>query len=145
MNLPSSNVVTNRSIPNATIIPVLAYEDVDQAVSWLCDSFGFSVRLRIGSHRVQLLFGDGAVVATDGGKGSSAHGCHSVLVRVADVDSHYQRAKEHGAHILQPPTDHPYGERQYSVIDPGGHRWTFSQSIADANPEEWGGQLYTRG
>jgi hypothetical protein len=32
-----------------------------------------------------------------------------------------------------------YGERQYTCEDPGGHRWTFSQSIADLEPEEWGG------
>jgi uncharacterized glyoxalase superfamily protein PhnB len=31
-------------------------------------------------------------------------------------------------------------ERQYTVEDLGGHRWTFSQSTADFSPEEWGGQ-----
>ena len=25
----------------------------------------------------------------------------------------------------------------------GGHRWTFSQSIADVDPAEWGGVLVT--
>lgn len=145
MDRPSNKIVTNRSVPAATVIPVLAYEDVVQAASWLCDAFGFSMRLRIANHRIQLTFGDGAVIATNGGKGQGAHGCHSVLVRVEDADSHYARAKEHGAHIVEPPTDQPYGERQYSVIDPGGHRWTFSQSIADPDPEEWGGKLYMRG
>lgn len=43
-----------------------------------------------------------------------------------------------GAHILHPPTDYPYGERQYVAEDPGGHRWTFSQSIADIDPVSWG-------
>jgi len=37
--------------------------------------------------------------------------------------------------------DYPYGERQYTVEDPGGHRWTFSQTIADVAPEKWGGAL----
>jgi uncharacterized glyoxalase superfamily protein PhnB len=36
---------------------------------------------------------------------------------------------------------YPFGERQYTVDDPGGHRWTFTQSVADVAPEEWGGQL----
>lgn len=40
-----------------------------------------------------------------------------------------------------PPTDFPYGERQYSAEDVGGHGWTFSQSIADVDPSIWGGQL----
>jgi uncharacterized glyoxalase superfamily protein PhnB len=41
--------------------------------------------------------------------------------------------------ILRPPTDYPYGERQYTVEDFAGHTWTFSQSIADVSPETWGG------
>jgi uncharacterized glyoxalase superfamily protein PhnB len=48
-------------------------------------------------------------------------------------------ARESGARILHPPTDYPYGERQYTDEDVGGHRWSFSQSIADVAPEEWGG------
>jgi uncharacterized glyoxalase superfamily protein PhnB len=36
---------------------------------------------------------------------------------------------------------HMYGERQYTVEDPGGHRWTFSQSVADVDPADWGGEL----
>jgi uncharacterized glyoxalase superfamily protein PhnB len=35
--------------------------------------------------------------------------------------------------------DLPFGERQYTVEDPGGRRWTFSQSIADMAPSQWGG------
>lgn len=53
---------SNRSIPQAAVIPVLAYPDVNQAAAWLCDTFGFSVRLRIGGYRVQLNVGDGAVI-----------------------------------------------------------------------------------
>ena len=60
-------------------------------------------------------------------------------MRVADADSHYERAKQHGANVTQPPESYPFGERQYSVEDPGGHIWTFSQSIADGAPEDWGG------
>ena len=43
-----------------------------------------------------------------------------------------------GAEIVSPPSDYPYGERQYSAIDLGGHRWTFSQTIADSDPASWG-------
>jgi len=37
------------------------------------------------------------------------------------------------------PTDFEYGERQYSAEDPAGHQWTFSETLADVAPEEWGG------
>jgi hypothetical protein len=33
-----------------------------------------------------------------------------------------------------------YGERQYNALDLVGHSWTFSQSVNDVGPEEWGGQ-----
>ena len=35
--------------------------------------------------------------------------------------------------------DYEYGERQYETEDLAGHRWTFSQTLRDVAPEEWGG------
>jgi uncharacterized glyoxalase superfamily protein PhnB len=37
------------------------------------------------------------------------------------------------------PTDFEYGERQYAAQDPAGRQWTFSETLADVAPEEWGG------
>jgi len=105
----------------------------------LCNTFGFAVRLRIGTHRAQLVYGDGAVVVIEGGSGDAAP--QSVLVRVEDADAHHEQALAAGARISSPPTDYPYGERQYNAEDIGGHRWTFSQSIADVDPADWGGVL----
>jgi uncharacterized glyoxalase superfamily protein PhnB len=132
-------VIANRSMPPAAVVPVLGYTDVSEAARWLCDAFGFRVRLRIADHRVQLVFEDGAVVVTDGG--GDRDGADSVMVRVEDVDAHHERAAAAGARIVSPPTDYLYGERQYTAEDLGGHRWTFSQSIADVDPAEWGGEL----
>jgi uncharacterized glyoxalase superfamily protein PhnB len=128
---------SNRSMPASGVIPVLAYPDVRQAVEWLCAAFGFAERLRIGDHRSQLVFGDGAVVVA-GGTASPA----SVMVRVEDAAAHHRRAAAAGARILAPPADYPYGERQYTAEDPAGHRWTFSQSVADVDPADWGGELF---
>lgn len=132
-------MIRNRSMPDATVIPVLGYEDVPAATEWLCETFGFHVRLRIADHRVQLVFGDGAVVVAGGGRGAASS--HSLLVRVDDVDAHHARTEVAGATIVSPPTDYPYGERQYTAEDVGGHRWTFSQTVADADPANWGGTL----
>ena len=60
-------------------------------------------------------------------------------VHVEDVDQHCERAKELGARIVHAPETYPYGERQYTAEDLAGYRWAFSQSVADAAPEEWGG------
>jgi uncharacterized glyoxalase superfamily protein PhnB len=123
-------------MPPGTFIPVLAYHDVAQAVEWLCETFGFRERWRAGSHRAQVAFGDGAVAITEGRSSSTGS---LVVLRVDDVDGHYDRERKRGAVIDGPPTDYPYGERQYTAEDLGGHRWTFSQSIADVRPEDWGG------
>jgi uncharacterized glyoxalase superfamily protein PhnB len=130
-------MIRNRSIPPATVIPELSYDDVAKASAWLCDAFGFTVRLRIADHRVQLVAGDGAVVVTEGGNARGAPR-HSVLMRVEDAERHHEHAKRSGARILRPPADYPFGERQYTALDLGGHRWTFSQSIADVDPASWG-------
>jgi uncharacterized glyoxalase superfamily protein PhnB len=125
-------------MPDCSVLPVLVYPSVREAVDWLCDAFGFVERWEAKGHRAQLVVGDGAVVVVDGEAGGAC-GAHSVMVRVANVDAHYARALEWHARVLSLPTDYPYGERQYTAEDPGGHRWTFSQSIADLEPEEWGG------
>jgi uncharacterized glyoxalase superfamily protein PhnB len=136
----------NRSMPPAVIIPTLAYPDVRAAVEWLCATFGFTERLRIGDHRAQLMFGNGSIIVTQeqGGASAESRSSHTIMVRVADVDSHHGHAQQHGAEILTPPTDYPYGERQYGVRDIGGHSWTFSQTTADIDPASWGGVLVTR-
>ena len=125
-------------MPESTVLPVLVYPTVRDAVTWLSDAFGFVERWEAKGHRAQLVVGDGAVVVVDGDMQGGC-GAHSVMVRVADVDSHYARALEWGARILTPPADYPYGERQYTAEDYAGHRWTFSESIADVLPEDWGG------
>jgi len=130
-------------MPDATVIPVLGYDDVPRAAEWICETFGLRVRLRIADHRVQLVLGDGAVVVTRGGRGDASS--HSLLVRVDDVDAHHARVVEAGATIVSPPTDYPYAERQYTAEDVGGHRWTFSQTVADADPADWGGTLVDEG
>lgn len=109
----------NRTTGSASVVPELAYPDVEQAIDWLCDAdpqYGRAV------------------------PGPDQPRTHSVMVKVDDVDGHHARARQHGARILSPPADYAYGERQYSVEDLAGHRWTFTQAIADVLPEDWGGR-----
>jgi uncharacterized glyoxalase superfamily protein PhnB len=132
----------NRSMPDNIVIPVLEYHDVDEAVDWLCSVFRFELRLRIAGHRAQLCIGGGAIIITQmQTKHSALSRTCSVMVRIDDVNDHYIHALRHGASMNSEPTDYPYGERQYSCRDIGGHNWTFSQSIADISPEQWGGVL----
>lgn len=131
---------SNRSMPAATVIPVLHYPDVHLAAAWLCQAFGFTERLRIGDHRIQLNVGNAAVVVARSAALLDTV-THSVMVRVANADQHFEKAKAAGAKIASEPTSYPYGERQYSVADCAGHVWTFSQTESNVEPSVWGGQL----
>lgn len=153
-DFPHSNTPSNRSMPPGILIPELVYDDMSAAVSWLCTTFGFQERLRIGKHRTQLLVGSSSALvivqsqkymsaASNAGEAdpSQKQYDHSLMVRVADANQHYEHVKGCGARIITPPADFPFGERQYTVEDLAGRRWTFSQSIADVDPSDWGGQV----
>lgn len=134
----------NASIPPYPVLPVIAYEDVRAAVEYLTNVFGFAERVQIGDHRAQLSASGGAVIVADATHGrrspADADGVtQSVMVRVEDVDAHYRAAVAAGARVTSEPADYAYGERQYSVRDPEGHLWTFTESVADIAPETWGG------
>ena len=140
-------MVVNRSSPGATVVPILVYEDVGKAIDWLCGTFGFRERLRAAGPggsvtHAQLAIAEGAVILGRQGAEFRPPRPNEVSqylhVHVEDVDKHFENARQCGARILKSPTDMPFGERQYTVEDLGGHRWTFSQSIADVAPEEWG-------
>ena len=109
---------SNRSIPASTVVPVLVYPDVRAAVAWLAEAFGFAERVRVGEdHRAQLAVGD--------------------------ARRHCERSVAAGVRVIDPLTDHVYGERQYTAVDPWAHRWTFSETLEDTAPEDWGGIAVT--
>jgi len=53
----------------------------------------------------------GPFVSPRNGAGQYVH------VSVDDVDRHLERARQYGAKILAPPSDKPFGERQYTAED----------------------------
>ncbi len=150
-------MVVNRSAPPGPVVPTLVYQDVGKAIDWLCDTFGFVEQYRYGvpdhPDGALLAVGKGSVFLTGPRVGQSADWgdgaelqpprpnevTHIVYVQVENVDRHYEHAVQRGARILHLPETYPFGERQYTVQDLAGHRWTFSQSVADIAPEEWGG------
>lgn len=150
---------TNRSRPPGPVVPSLVYSDVRAAMEWLCRTFGFTVRFWYGPEKAPagafLNVGEGgsvrlAIARTRQGPDWNDQGqlqpprsgevTHSVVIHVADVDAHFAHAKECGATILHDPTSYPFGERQYTAEDLEGHRWAFSQSVADVAVSEWGGR-----
>jgi len=133
-------MAVNRSAMPSTVVPVVAYPDVDEAVAWLTAAFGFRVRLRIGSHRVQMWFGDACLVVGEQGESRQWATKSSTLLRVEDVDAICARAVEQGAQLMHAPETKVYGERQATLVDFAGHIWTLTQTVADVDPASWGGE-----
>jgi PhnB protein len=123
-----------------TITPYLYYEDVDGALEWLAEAFGFrEYGKRFSSpsgktNHAAMKFGGAVIMMGHPGPDykspkrlGQATQCIHILVK--KVDGLFERAKKAGATILQPPEDKFYGQRQFGVADPEGHQWYFAQTI----------------
>ena len=67
----------------------LVYSDVDEAVVWLCETFGFIELWRAGGHRARVAFGNGVLIIADAdpqyGRAVPQRGgrrSHAVMVKV---------------------------------------------------------------
>lgn len=131
----------------------LFYDDANQAIAWLCEAFGFELRLKVqaddGSVKhSELCYGGALIMVGEGSSDSEArfgvpfrspvavHGANTqtLLLYVDDVDAHCARARAAGATIVSEPTLHDYGpeywaDRSYGALDPDGHLWWFSQRL----------------
>ena len=131
----------------------LTYRDAAKAIDWLCDAFGFEVRLKVEGERgriehSELAYGDGLVMvgqeepesdrawkrlmrspASIGGATTQA-----LMFFVADVDAHCAHARSRGARIVAEPETHDYGDdywtdRTYAALDLEGHLWWVTQRL----------------
>lgn len=129
----------------------LYYEDPHAAIDWLCDAFGFELRLKVEGdggrvEHSELVFGDGVVMVSPPkaekfpftrAPGQVGGGnTQNMVVYVDDVEAHCERARGAGATITVEPETHDYGEdywtdRLYGCVDPGGHHWWFCQRLRD--------------
>jgi len=132
------------------ITPYLYYEDVEAALAWLAEAFGFRERAgesfrndagRVVHAAVDAGLGGQILMGCPGddyrSPGRTGHVSQNVYVYVEDVDDHFVRAREAGGRILEEPTDTFYGDRRYGAADPEGHHWYFAQKLRNLSPEAW--------
>ena len=94
-------MVTNRSAPTATVVPILIHDDVSTAIDWLCRAFGFAERLRAPGRdgtitHAQLAIGDEELMLGKAGGPFAARAASPnryVHVTVPDVAAHFARAR----------------------------------------------------
>ncbi len=123
------SVVTDPPPGFPRVLPHLIYEDVDAAVVWLTEVFGF--RERMAAHheeadgttgRAQIEIAESLItVGRPSLHGESPRrGVSSMLyVFVDDIRLHYDHVTSRGARIVTEPQTHA-GDTRYQVADPEG-------------------------
>ncbi|MFC3106961.1 VOC family protein [Undibacterium arcticum] len=52
-----------------------------------------------------------------------------VIIHVSDVDAMYQKALDAGLAPMFAPSDAPWGERYFHIVDPDGHELSFAKTL----------------
>ena len=119
------------------VVPGLCYRDAHAAIDWLCAVLGFEARLVVPGEdgsvaHAQLMLGSGMVMLGSARDDAGAMVVPStpdglltgaVLVVVADVEAHYERAKSAGANVVMELTEQHYGGSLFALRDPEGQLW----------------------
>ena len=142
---------SSQLINRAPVVPMLAYEDGPAAMDWLAKAFGFVERERWMNDdgtlaHGEMSIGDGVIMLatpTPDYESPRHHRSHcnsaaawsrapwvidGVLVYVADIKAHFERAREFGARLLSEIEPGPDGDLLYRVEDAEGHRWMFKEA-----------------
>jgi uncharacterized glyoxalase superfamily protein PhnB len=138
------------------ISSAICYQDAARAIDWLCDAFGFEVRLKVEGENgriehSELTFGEGLIMVAQEDLTSDRHlktvlrsprsldgkSTQSLMFFVDDVDAHCAHARARGARIVDEPTLQDYGteywaDRSYGALDPEGHIWWIVQRVRNA-------------
>ncbi len=125
--------------PIRSTTALLVYDDLQAAHAYLVETFGLTPgRLeRDPAGRAvhgELFAADQSIwlhPTGDGYRSPKELGAVSsmTVIAVDDADAHHAYATEHGADILNPPVNQPYGVREYGARDLEGHLWYFHGPI----------------
>lgn len=116
-----------------TISPVLHYEDLDKAVTYLKDTFGFTEHAIHRDDKGNPVYAelelDGCFVGVGQKSPDAASafdlGPASFYVALDDVDAMHASVAKAGAEIVMPLVDQEYGSREFAARDYENNVWCF--------------------
>lgn len=130
----------------AWINPYLYVKDVDRAIDFYKNAFGFEVFRDVNKneHGVSLhcelsYQGEVVMIGLEAAFGeevkapiSTGAECPiSLYLYCSDVDQLFLRAKEAGAIVIAEPEDQFWGDRMCRLKDPNGYLWSFATYKGD--------------
>jgi uncharacterized glyoxalase superfamily protein PhnB len=83
----------------------------------------------------EVQIGDSRLMIADANAMFPAQAC-SFYIYVPDTDATYKRALSAGAKSEREPKDQFYGDRNASVVDEFGNRWSVGTHVEDVSEEE---------
>lgn len=107
-------------------LPELPFDNVSAAIAYYCDVLGFRVNYRRAN--LGVLDRDAVTVLLISRTEKHA-GIGSCEFYVEDADALYAELSARGARLQGPPVSHPWGLRDFHILDPEGNRITFAQTF----------------
>jgi predicted enzyme related to lactoylglutathione lyase len=108
------------------IMPELPLSDVAAGVAYYKEVFGFSINYQ--QHDLGVMDRDAVrVLLVSRSKGHTGIG--SAYVYVSDADALHAELRSKGAQLQGEPVSHPWGLRDFHVLDLEGNRITFGQPL----------------
>jgi uncharacterized glyoxalase superfamily protein PhnB len=135
----------------------VVYQNAAAAIDWLCDAFGFEVRITVEGdngriEHSELTYGEGLIMvaqedpqsarswkrALRSPKSLEGANTQSIMFFVDDAQAHCAHARSRGARIATEPTAINYGEAywedlSYCALDPEDHIWWITQRLRTAS------------
>lgn len=110
--------------------PILRVADFDASVAYYVDVLGFHLDWSDGQFG-SVRRGDASLMLCEGSQG---HAGTWVYVSISDADALYDEIRARGATIRHPPTNFPWGSREFHVFDPDGHVLRFGSQARRGEP-----------
>ena len=121
------------------VVPYLLYEDAGAAMDWLIKVFGFTELVRVQQsdgtvrHGELLLDNNGVIMLGSPGEGFQGPAklgevTQLQCVTITDLQSHRERVQAAGATASE-ISMRANRAQSYTVDDPEGHRWYFSEPL----------------
>lgn len=107
-------------------LPELPCDNVAAAVAYYRDVLGF--RINYQQDDLGVMDRDAITVLLIA-RSEQHQGIGSFQVYVSDADALYEELSAKGANVQGPPVSHPWGLRDFRVIDREGNRITFAQTF----------------
>jgi catechol 2,3-dioxygenase-like lactoylglutathione lyase family enzyme len=108
------------------IMPELPLHDVAAGVAYYRDVLGFGINYQ--QDDIGVMDRDAVRVLLHA-RTERHTGIGSTYVYVDDADALHAELRERGARVEGEPVDHPWGLRDFRVLDPEGNQITFGQPL----------------